>query len=170
MTLAEHVVLVGMMGVGKSTVGRLLAETWSCPFDDTDKLIEAECGRTVAELFADQGESGFRSVEHAVLERVLVRDEMQVVSCGGGVVTVAENRMMLAERATVVWLTASIEVLALRVGDGSTRPLLRDDPEATLRSLVEARADDYEQVADHVVDTTDRRPKAIAQAVVEAVS
>ena len=167
---ADHVVLVGMMGVGKSTVGRLLADEWSCPFDDTDAVIEAESGRSVAQLFETLGEGGFRSLESEVLARLLGESGRRVVSCGGGAVTVAENRELLARRATVVWLTASIDVLARRVGDGATRPLLADDPAGTLRALTEARAPDYAQVADHVVDTTDRRPRAIARAVAEAVA
>jgi shikimate kinase len=167
---ADHVVLVGMMGVGKSTVGRLLAAQWSCPFDDTDSVIEAESGRSVTELFELVGESGFRAVESDVLARLLATGERRVISCGGGVVTVAENRDLLAQQAIVVWLTASIEALTRRVGDGATRPLLREDPAGTLRALTEAREQDYAEVADHVVDTTDRRPRAIARAVVEAVT
>lgn len=166
----EHIVLVGMMGVGKSTVGRLLADEWSCPFDDTDAVIEARQGCTVAELFDTVGEPAFRALETEVLADLLDGDDRRVVSCGGGAVTVAENRGLLRRRATVVWLTASVEVLARRVGDGATRPLLRDDPVGTLRELVAARDQDYAEVADHVVDTTDRRPRAIARAVVEAVA
>jgi shikimate kinase len=167
---ADHVVLVGMMGVGKSTVGRLLAAEWSCPFEDTDSVIEAQSGRSVAQLFETVGESGFRSMEHEVLARLLAEGERRVISCGGGAVTVAENRALLAQHATVVWLTASVEVLTRRVGDGATRPLLRDDPTGTLRALTEAREQDYAQVADHVVDTTDRRPAAVARDVAEVVT
>lgn len=170
MMSAEHIALVGLMGVGKSTVGRLVAAERGCAFEDTDHAIERETGRKVAELFASVGETGFRRTETEVLDRLLGDDIDRVVSCGGGIVTVAENLDLLAQRATVVWLTASLDVLARRVGDGSTRPMLGADPKASLREIGEQRAALYEQIADHVVDTTDRRPHDIAREVVEVAS
>lgn len=169
MTPVEPVALVGMMGVGKSTIGRLLAQEWQCGFDDTDEAVQRLTGRTVAEVFADEGEEAFRALEREALERLLGADDMRVLSCGGGIVTNAANRDLLTDRATVVWLTASLDVLARRVGDGRTRPLLGEDPRGTLDELMAERARVYGEIADHVVDTTDCRPWVVAQRVAEVI-
>lgn len=170
MTPGEHVALVGLMGVGKSRVGRLLADRWGRPFVDLDRAVERRAGTTVARVFAERGEPAFRRLEAAVLEEVLAADEPGVLSCGGGVVTTAANRTALGDRATVVWLTATVDALARRVGDGSTRPLLGADPAAALRALAAEREPLYGEVADHVIDTTDRPPEAVADLVAEAVA
>lgn len=170
MTPVEHLALVGLMGVGKSSVGRLLAARWGRPFVDLDRAVEDRAGAEVAQVFAERGEPGFRRLEAEVLDEVLSADEPAVISCGGGVVTTPANRAALADRSTVVWLTASVEVLALRVGDGSSRPLLGDDPPGALRALAAEREPLYREVADHLVDTTDRAPAAVAERVAEAVA
>lgn len=169
MTRADHLVLIGMMGAGKSTVGRLLAERRGQPFADTDDEIERRTGMSVAALFAERGEAGFRRIEAEVLADLLAAGRPAVLSCGGGVVTGAANREILGERATVVWLTAPVDVLARRVGDGRTRPLLGDDPEAALAALLDERRPCFEEVADHAVDTAGRTPATVADRVARAV-
>ena len=169
MTPADHVVLIGMMGVGKSTVGRLLADRWSRRFTDADDELERRAGNSVQALFAEHGEAGFRRLEADILADLLVAEPPQVISCGGGVVTEPANRALLDERSTVVWLTAPVDVLALRVGDGVTRPLLGDDPVAALRDLTDRRMPLYEAVADHVVDTADRSPRTVARRVAQVL-
>ena len=168
-TPADHVVLVGMMGVGKSTVGRLLATAWSRPFVDADEELERRTGCTVAELFDEHGEPGFRRLETETLEAVLTDAEPAVISCGGGAVIEAVNRALLAEHATVVWLTAPADILALRVGDGRTRPLLGERPGVALEELSAERTPLYETVADHAIDTADRAPATVARLVDEVV-
>ena len=169
MTPADHVVLIGMMGVGKSTVGRLLADRWSRRFVDADDELEGRTGRTVSTLFTEHGEAGFRRLETDVLVDLLSEESPLVISCGGGVVTEAVNREVLGDRATVVWLTAPVDVLALRVGDGATRPLLGEEPGAVLEQLVEQRMPLYEAVADHVVDTADRSPATVVERVLQVL-
>jgi shikimate kinase len=168
-TPTDHVVLIGMMGVGKSTVGRVLADRWGRPFVDADDELERRAGSSVEALFAKHGEAGFRQLEADVLVDLLAAESPQVISCGGGVVTEARNRALLGERSTVVWLTAPVDVLALRVGDGVDRPLLGDDPAAALQELVDRRMPLYESVADHVVDTADRSPATVVQRVVQVI-
>lgn len=170
MTPAEHLVLIGMMGVGKSTAGRLLAGRWSRPFFDTDEEVERRSGRSVEELFAAEGEAGFRRREADVLAELLAAERPAVLACGGGAVTGAGNRARLGRRSTVVWLTAPVDVLALRVGDGATRPLLGEDPVAALAALMDERRPLYEEVADHVVDTADRSPETVAARIERAVA
>lgn len=169
MTPADHVVLIGMMGVGKSTVGRLLARQWSRPFVDADEELERRTGSSVAALFDERGEARFRRLETEALVDLLGAEAPTVISCGGGVVTEDANRELLGERATVVWLTAPVDVLARRVGDGSSRPLLGPEPPEVLRELMEQRMPLYEAVADHVVDTADRSPKTVARRVAQVV-
>jgi shikimate kinase len=169
-TRADHLVLIGMMGVGKSTVGRRLAEAWSWPFVDTDDEIERRAGRTVAELFAAVGEDGFRRLESDVLADLLAADDPHVISCGGGVVNQPDNRDALGRRATVVWLTAPEDVLVRRLGAGRERPLLGDRPGSTLAKLMDERRPFYEEAADHVVDTTDRSVAVVAARIEQAVT
>jgi shikimate kinase len=143
-----------MMGSGKSTVGRRLAERLGCCFVDTDAEIEREASASVAEIFAREGEAGFRVRERAAIEALLGAEA--VVSLGGGAVAQAGIGEALASTGTIVYLRARPETLLRRVGDGDTRPLLRglDGPGRVdkLRSLLEARAEHYER-AQIVIDT-----------------
>lgn len=161
----RHVVLVGIMGVGKTTVGRRLAKELQRPFADTDEQIELHAGRTIPEIFRAEGEAAFRRLEVEVVADLLGRDRPLVVAAGGGVVTGAENRALLARNAFVVWMQASAEFLAGRT-DPTHRPLLAQDPDpaAALERLVAERAARYREVADVVVDvepfhTGDDKPK-----------
>ncbi len=150
----RHLALVGLMGAGKSTVGRRLAAAWGRPFVDLDEAIVAMAGRPIPEQFATEGEAVFRDRETAALRTALAAPEPVVVATGGGVVLRDENRALLGEHAVVVWLDASVEALAARVGDGAGRPLLADGPEERLRTLDGARRPLYESVADLRVDTS----------------
>lgn len=152
---ARPVVLVGLMGVGKSAVGRRLADRMGRPFVDTDADVAALARSTIAELFEREGEAAFRARESSALLEALAVRPPAVVATGGGVVLAERNRRLLTEQATVVWLDASPEVLAERVGAGQDRPLLAgDDPLVRLRQLDEARRPHYEAVAGLVVDAT----------------
>lgn len=163
----RHVVLVGMMGAGKSTVGRLLAKRLDRQLFDSDRMIEERTGRTVREIFAADGEGAFRALETEVLLDGLAGTPPAVIAAAGGVVLRPENRVALSEdNSYVVWLSAPIDVLADRVVNGAHRPLLDDDPRAALERLDEVREPLYREVADGVVSVSGRSPTEVVQAVV----
>lgn len=158
----RHVVLVGLPGVGKSTVGRRLAKELGRPFADVDEQIELAAGATVPVIFAEQGEAAFRRTEAAVLSDLLGRPSPLVIAAGGGIVTGAANRAQLAG-AHVVWLQASARFLAART-DPTHRPLLAGGARRALDRLMAERAALYEAVADVAVDVesfhaVDDKPK-----------
>jgi shikimate kinase len=161
-----HVVLVGMMGVGKSTVGRLVAAELDRPLFDSDEMIEERTGRTVREIWADDGEQAFRDLETDTLLEALGASEPSVIAAAGGVVLREANREALAAAdAHVVWLLADVQVLVDRVRSGMHRPLLDDDPETVLRSLYAEREPLYQEVADAIVSVDHRTPTDVARAV-----
>ena len=148
----RHVVLVGLMGVGKSTVGRRLAKELARPFADADEQVELRAGRSIPTIFRELGEPRFRQFESEVLADLLARPTPLVIAAGGGVVTGAGNRSALeASGAFVVWLRASAAFLARRT-DPTHRPLLAGDAEASLARLLAERTPLYEAVADVSVD------------------
>jgi shikimate kinase len=149
---AGHVVLVGMMGSGKSTVGQVLANRLGRPFYDSDAMVEARTGRTVATIFAEQGETAFRVEEAAVLAQAMASFTPAVIAAAGGTVLDPANRRLVGEAALVVWLRADPAVLAARVQPGDHRPLLADDPVGSLRRLASVRGSFYAEVADVIVD------------------
>ena len=150
--MADRLVLVGMMGSGKSTVGRELAGRLGWAFLDSDAQVEASTGSTVAELFAERGEEGFRAEESRVLAEALAGGQPAVVSAAGGTVLAEANRALLRSGGIVVWLRAEPATLAARVGSGAGRPLLGGDPAARLVELDAVRRPLYEEVADVTVD------------------
>jgi shikimate kinase len=150
--MVDRLILVGMMGAGKTTIGHLLADRLGWRSFDSDAQIIADTGHSVPELFAAKGEAAFRAEEERVLTEALTGDEPVVVSAAGGVVLSPSNRELLTRSGTVVWLRADPEVLARRVGDGAGRPLLDGDPASALAELYEVRRPLYESVASVVVD------------------
>ena len=161
-----HLVLVGMMGVGKSTVGRLVAAELDRPLFDSDEMIEQRSGRTVREIWSTDGEDAFRTLETDTLLEALAEPEESVIAAAGGVVLSERNREALTSAdAHVVWLLADVDVLLDRVRNGMHRPLLDDDPEGTLRRMHVERAALYQEVADAVVSVDHRSPNDVAKAV-----
>lgn len=163
--MTPTVVLVGLPGAGKTTTGRRLARMLAVPFADSDHLIEAREGRTVAELFAHLGEPGWRTLEAAVLDEALA-EFGGVLSVGGGALTRAEVRDAIAASGVpVAYLRTGLTELAARVGDARTRPLLRGDPPARLAALAAERTAHYERLATIVVQTDGRTPGQVAAAL-----
>jgi len=172
----RHVMLVGMMGAGKTTIGAECARRLARAFVDTDELIEATAGRTIAEIFSAEGEAGFRVMERAVVADVCASPVPLVIAVGGGAMLDPENRRLAGTKATVVWLRAGPRELAQRVAAqaaeaGGERPLLATaDPVAMIERLTSLRADAYGAIADVVIDTDDRSIAAVADAVLEELS
>ncbi|WP_170769533.1 shikimate kinase [Ruegeria lacuscaerulensis] len=145
LVLHKTVVLVGMMGAGKTAVGRALALRLGVPFLDSDAEIESAANMTIPEIFERDGEPFFRAKESQVIGRLL-DEEKGILSTGGGAFLSEQNRRMITERGVSVWLNADLNVLWNRVKHKDTRPLLRtDDPYATLRGIYEARVPVYQQ-------------------------
>lgn len=165
-----HLVLVGLMGAGKTTVGYQCAKRMGRPFVDTDDLVQTAAGMTVAELFALSGEGRFRAMEREAVADACASPVPAVIACGGGAVLHADNRRQVKRSGFVVWLQAPPEVLADRVGSGmarAERPLLAGGPVTTLERLAAMRAGAYEAVADAVVDTDSRSIDQVVDAVLE---
>ena len=169
MSAPRHLVLIGLMGAGKTSVGECCAARLGRAFVDTDDLIRTNAGMSIPEIFEREGESGFRDRERAAVADAVASPEPLVVACGGGAMVDLENRRVVGQVGFVVWLDAAPEVLAARVehdGIGS-RPLLAGGPTtATLTRLAADRAFDYTAAADVVVSTEDRDIEAVAAAVI----
>ncbi|MGY0022589.1 shikimate kinase [Streptomyces sp. YJ-C3] len=161
------VVLVGPMGVGKSTVGGMLAERLDCAFRDTDDDIVAAQGRTIAEIFVDEGEARFRALEKASVAAALAEHD-GVLALGGGAILDADTRDLLAGHR-VVYLSMDVEEAAKRTGLNVARPLLAVNPRKQWRELMEARRHLYTDVAGVVVATDGRTPDEVAQAVLDVL-
>ena len=158
--------LVGMMGSGKTTVGMEVAKRIGVEFVDTDVLITSLGGRSIPDIWSEDGEPAFRSMETAMIESAATAAEA-VVGTGGGVVLSEANIEAMRNSGPVVWLNATPATLATRVGHLGGRPLLADeeDPEQVLASILEARRERYETAAHHVVVTDNRTVDDIATEV-----
>lgn len=162
----QHLVLVGLMGSGKTTVARIAADRLGRQVIDSDAVIEKATGRTVREIFATDGEDAFRAFETEALLDALSSAEPAVIAAAGGVVLREENRMAIKRaNAKVVWLCATPALLVERVMSGGHRPLLDDDPAGTLQRMHAQREKLYREVADAIVLVDNRTPADIAEAV-----
>jgi shikimate kinase len=163
------IALVGLMGVGKSTVGRRLAQRVDLPFVDGDEAIEAAARMTVSDIFGERGEEEFRAGEARVMRRLLNGPPI-VLATGGGAVLNAGTRGLMKERATTVWLKAELPVVAARVQRRDTRPLLRGrDPLETLSAMAEVRYPIYAEVADVTVDVGSGAHAQAVEAILSAL-
>lgn len=168
------IVLIGLMGTGKSTVARTLASHYGLDCLDTDKLVETRAGKSVRQIFSDDGEPMFRDIESDVLADCLRSPRGAVIAGAGGIVVRDSNRELINEARSssgvlVVWLHARPEVLAVRTSKGGHRPLLDEDREGTLMRLSEERAPMYSAVADIVVDVSDRSQESVCTLLIDAI-
>ncbi len=167
-TLPRTVALIGLMGAGKTTVGRRLADAFALPFVDADEEIEKAAGQSIADIFANYGEKGFRDGEQRVIARLL-DGPVQILATGGGALTSALTRDNLKARAITVWLKTDLNVLARRVANKPHRPLLKDrDPIEVLQEHVKSRYPLYE-IADIAIDTGDQPHGRAVDMVIEAL-
>lgn len=156
------IVFVGLMGAGKTAIGRRLAQSLGLPFVDSDHEIETVSRMTIPELFERYGEPEFRALEQRVIDRLL-REGPRVVSTGGGAFMNAQTRGAVAERGVSIWLKASLDLLMERVARNQNRPLLRSaDPRAVMERLMAERYPVY-ALADITVETRDAKREIIAE-------
>lgn len=166
---ARPLVLVGLMGAGKSSIGRRLAEKLELPFVDADQEIEAAAGKSIAEVFADHGEPYFREGERRVIARLL-ENGAQVLATGGGAFMNDETRASIAAHAISVWLRADLPLLMKRVTKRADRPLLRaQDPEQVMRGLIDQRYPVYAQ-ADVTIDSRDVQHAQMVNEVIKSLA
>ena len=159
------------MGSGKTTVGKRIAQELGYAFVDSDDVVASTAGKSVREIFAQDGEAVFRQCESEAIKSVLVdRQSSVVLATGGGAVISSDNRSLISEQAsTVVWLDASVEDLVVRTKSGATRPLLDGDAATTLQSLSSQRSAWYDEVATVRIDTRGKSVAKVCSAVVEAI-
>ena len=166
---ARTITLVGLMGVGKSSVGRRLANALDLPFKDADVEIEAAAGRSIPDIFAEMGEPAFREGERRVIARLL-ENPPHVLATGGGAFMNDETRALIKERSISVWLKADLDVLVRRVSRKDSRPLLSGkDPLAVLTELAEKRYPVYAE-ADITVETGDTAHHVTVDQVIRALT
>jgi shikimate kinase len=166
--MTPRILLVGMMGCGKTTTGELVARRLGWDYRDSDADVEAQTGRTVPEIFESDGEAAFRKAEAEVLASACTGKEPTVIAVAGGAVLNADNRKLIRSSGTVVWLRAEPQRLAERVGDGAGRPLLEGDKGEILARLLTERAPHYAEVADAVIDVDLLTPDQVADRVLDA--
>lgn len=169
-TPPKSIVLVGFMGSGKSTVGRALHQRLGYPLVDMDQWIEQRARKSIAAIFADEGEQAFRDMETSLLEEL---DEptapRRIISTGGGVIGREENRVLLRRLGYVVWLHAPMEVILERTAKNRERPLLHtDDPTARITALMEARKPLYEEVAHLRIETAGLDSNELTTGILES--
>jgi shikimate kinase len=159
--MAPRVILIGPMGSGKTTIGSLLAEKLGLSFRDTDHLIEEQEGKTVSQIFLDQGEDAFRAIEKRVLREELLTDGT-VLSLGGGApISIDAQSALRAIASHIIFLDISLSTVAPRIGFNRDRPLLLNNPRGQWQTLMEARRPIYEAIADATINVDDKSEEEI---------
>jgi shikimate kinase len=165
----QKIVLVGPMGAGKSTIGRLLSKHLNLPFKDSDTVIEERSGADIPWIFDVEGEDGFRQRETSVLSDMLDESSL-VLATGGGIVLRTENREILKRADVVIYLSADADHLIRRTAKDKKRPLLQvPDREEKIRTLLEERDSLYREVATRIVTTDTRSPKLVAKEIAKSL-
>ena len=164
--MAPKLVLIGPMGAGKTTVGRDIAEKLNCAFADTDALIEADQGKSVSEIFVEDGEPHFRLVEESVVIDALISEEGVLSLGGGAVMNDAVQEALRTNPAKKVFLDISLAAVAPRVGFDNARPLLMMNPRQKWAELMAARRPTYESLADLTIDVSDKSVSVITSEII----
>ena len=168
MKQGQNLVLIGFMGSGKTSVGLKLSYRMRMPVEDTDKLIERREGRSINEIFADDGEEYFRQLETELLEELKVKSRGKIFSVGGGTPIRPENRALLKQLGTVIYLRVQPETVYERLKNDTSRPLLQcDDPLQRIRELLDYRKEAYEACADIVIDVDEMDMENILKVIVK---
>jgi len=163
---AHNIILIGFMGSGKTTVGVKLSWKLKMPVEDTDKLIEKHTGRSISDIFAQEGESGFRSMETDLLKEISQRNYARILSVGGGTPINPVNRQLLKKCGTVIYLRVKPETVYDRIKGDSTRPLLQcENPLQKICTLMEARKEAYEECADIIIDVDKLTVDGVVQSI-----
>ena len=166
---SKNIYLIGFMGAGKTSVGKILAEKLRLEFYDLDELIEAECGKTISRIFSEHGEVFFRELETERLKSVS-KNSGQIVATGGGIVLRESNWKIMKEGGITIYLKASADVLWNRIKDDTSRPLLQvEKPFEKARELLSMRIPLYEK-ADIIVDSEDKSPENVADDIIGQLS
>lgn len=160
------IVLIGNMGAGKTSVGKELSRLLGWHLIDIDRVVELQEGMTIQEIFQERGKASFRGLESMALGTSCA-DPFSIISCGGGIVESEKNVSVLKECPHVVYLMADVDTLASRVGNGSTRPLLKDGVKNTLERLQKRRDPLYRALATIVVDTSDMSAQDVAALILQ---
>lgn len=167
----KHIVLMGFMGSGKTTVGRLVASLMNLPFVDLDAVIVEEKGQSIADIFADEGETAFRKKESSALAKILDRSESHVISLGGGTPCFNDNMNLIVECSITFYLRLGVGRLASRLSLDDARPLIANKSQAELLRYIsdtlKGRRQYYDQ-ADHTIKATDA-PRTLAQRIVQRI-
>jgi shikimate kinase len=168
--IPKNIVLIGLMGCGKSTIGRKLQALLGYPLVDTDHLIEEKAGMTVAEIFARRGEPYFREVESAVLNELSAPGgPRRIIATGGGIIGRKANRKLLSQLGYVVWLQAPVDVILQRTGRNRDRPLLQtENPREKIERLLAERSPLYHEIADLELETAGLETEEIACGILES--
>ena len=169
--LTRSIVLIGLTGSGKTTVGKRLAKQLECSFVDSDDVVLEIAGKTVREIFEQQGEQSFRTLESKALEMIFAEHSPRVIAAAGGAVLAEQNRHVIKDsKSTVVWLDVEPSNLLRRVTVGSHRPLLDDDAPATLTAMSKARRGLYAELADLQLDANGHDIKGIVKTILTYVA
>jgi shikimate kinase len=168
MNRPNNIVLVGFMGTGKTTVGKLLATQLKWSYVDTDELIEKKTGLNISDIFSQQGEPYFRDIESKVIEEVMLKNH-RIISTGGGMVIREQNIITIKSNGIMICLTATPEMIIERTKSDSHRPLLRvDNPKKRIQELMDKRSPYYAK-ADITIDTTDLSPDEIVIQIMKVI-
>jgi shikimate kinase len=167
--MAPRVILIGPMGSGKTTIGQLLASQLGIPFRDTDHVIEEKAGKSVSDIFLEDGEDEFRILEKKVLRDELLSDNTVLALGGGAPISVDAQSALRAIASPVVYLDVSLATVAPRIGFNRDRPLLLHNPRGQWQTLMEARRPIYESIADSVIDANEKSESEIVSLVMEVL-
>ena len=167
--MAPRVILIGPMGSGKTTIGQLIAKRLDIAFRDTDQVIEGETGRTVSDIFLEDGEDAFRLLEKSVLRNELLSDGTVLALGGGAPISMDAQSALRAIASPVVYLDISLATVVPRIGFNRDRPLLLHNPRGQWQTLMEARRPIYESIADTVIDVNTKSETEIVDEILEVL-